>query len=378
MTAPPSPRAVGSTSIPASTDVSRLLGVGRKGAPLVLALFVVGNLTFTLTTLDRVSSPWPCIVAALLVSAAAVPIIVPHPDPFPLEWTAWVLVAVAASTALLSWQLDPTESLGREAWHFGANTWLLFFVTMRGRPVLAWFGFGIMAVITIWWAVDVGRGPIGGASLLETHAGILLVGTLFRGALRRASRRINGLNARSLELAAATASSDAEQDIRRQRVAELAEVATPLLSKIARSYQVLPGERIDYLLAEATLRDSVRARSLHLPEIAAATAEARRRGVEVTLLDDRGGGLPNPVAMRRLTDRITEALRERGPGAPHGAPRAHGARDRRVDRGGERRALLAASTWTPRARRSPRLLPPSAARPRECARRDSNPQPSDP
>jgi hypothetical protein len=219
-----------------------------------------------------------------------------------------VLIAVASSSALISWQLDPTASPGREAWHFGANTWLLFFLTLRGRPVLGWLGFAVMTAITVWWAADVGKGAGEGLTLMRTHAGILLVGTLFRGALRRASRRINSLNARSLELAAAAASSDAEQDTRRQRVAELAEIATPLLSKIARSSQVRPSERIEYLLAEATLRDSVRARSLHLPEIAAATAEARRRGVEVTLLDDRGGGLPNPVAMRRLTDRITESL----------------------------------------------------------------------
>jgi len=304
--APPNVRA---GSIAASTDVSRLLGIGKVGAPLLLALFVAGNLTFTLTTLDRVASPWPCIVAMLMVSAAAVPIVVPHPDPFPLEWTLWVLIAVTASTALISWQLDPSASLGREAWHFGANTWLLFFVSMRGRPALAWLGFLTMAAITTWWAVSVGRGVVAAVLLLDTHAGILFVGTLLRGALRRASRRINSLNARSLDLASAAASSEAEQDIRRQRVAELAEVATPLLTKIARSSVVAPHERIDYLLAEATLRDSVRARSLHLPEIAAATADARRRGVEVTLLDDRGGGLPNPVAMRRLTDRITESLR---------------------------------------------------------------------
>lgn len=309
MSATPSMRAGGSASIPASTDVSRLLGIGQRPTAILLALFIMANVTFAITTLDHVASPWTCLLAVLIVSAASVPLVVPHSDPFPLGWAWWVLVAVASSAALVSWQLAPTGSLGREAWHFGANTWLLFFVTMRGRPVLAWVGFAIMLAISVWWAIDVGRGPLAAVALLETHAGILLVGTLFRGALRRASRRINSLNARSLELAAAAASSDAEQDIRRQRVAELAEVATPLLAKIARSSHAVPEERVEYLLAEATLRDSVRARSLHLPEIAAATAQARRRGVEVTLLDDRGGGLPNPVAMRRLTDRITESLR---------------------------------------------------------------------
>lgn len=290
------------------TDVSRLLGVGTPASRVILALFISGNLAFTLTTLDAVATPWPSVIAALVVSAAGILIVLPHRDPFPLEWTLWIVLAVGASTAFISWQLPASGSIGREAWHLGANTWLLFFVGLRGRPVLAWTGFGVMAAISGLWAQEVGRGALDGLLRLQTHAGILLVGTLFRSALLRVSRRINSLNARSLELAAAAASSGAEREIREQRVAELAEVATPLLRRIARGTRITDADRIEFLLAEATLRDSVRARSLHLPEIAAATAAARRRGVEVTLLDDRGGGLPTPAAMRRLTTRITEAL----------------------------------------------------------------------
>jgi hypothetical protein len=291
------------------TDVSTLLGIGRPGSRVILGLFAVGNAAFTLSTLDAVTSPWPSIAAMIIVSAAAIPLALPHKDPFPLNWTLWILATVLISTALISWQLAPEGNIGREAWHHGANTWLLFFLALRGRAGAAWLGFLGMAAITEAWVLDVGRSPFDGLSMLQTHAGILLVGTLFARALVRASERINSLNVRSVSLAAAAATADAEQDIRRERVAELSEVATPLLARISRSVTITDSDRIDYLLAEATLRDSVRARGLHLPEIVKATKEARRRGVDVTLLDDRGGGLPTDAAMRLLAARVTESLR---------------------------------------------------------------------
>jgi hypothetical protein len=63
------------------------------------------------------------------------------------------------------------------------------------------------------------------------------------------------------------------------------------------------------LLAEATLRDGVRAPSLNLPDVIRATTAARRRGVEVTLLDDRGAPLPTEDALRILVARFTEVVR---------------------------------------------------------------------
>ncbi len=173
--------------------------------------------------------------------------------------------------------------------------------------------------------------------MLQTHAGILLVSTLYTIALRRTSQRINALNLRSVNLAAATASADAEHETRRTRVEELAQRATPLLNRIASATVTTADDRIDYLLAEATLRDSVRARSLHTPEIAKATAEARARGVEVTLLDDRGQPLPTEAAMTAATNLVVTALRSVAVGPGHGPLGAGGPRRRAVGGCGVRR-----------------------------------------
>lgn len=291
------------------TEVSTLIGIGKPGVWALLALFVTAQAVFTVTTFDAVKNPWPCLAALVIVSGAGVLVALPHKDPFPQKNAGTIVLASIMATALISWQLANEGPLEREAWHFGAISWLLFFLALRGRSGTAWLGFLGMAVVSEVWAFDVGRNLMNIPNELKTHAGILLVGTLLARALRRASARINGLNLMSIDLAAAAASADAELEIRRERVAELAEVATPLLARISRSLAVSDDDRLDYILAEATLRDSVRARGLHLPEIINATTDARKRGVEVTLLDDRGGGLPTEEAMKLLTARITESLR---------------------------------------------------------------------
>ncbi len=288
---------------------STLIGIGQPGAWAILALFIATEAIFAFTTFDAVKTPWLCVTALAIVSGAAILVALPHEEPFPRKYGWYIVLATILATALISWQLADEGALEREAWHFGAISWLMFFLALRGRPGMAWLGFVCLVAVSEVWALDVGRDAMDIPTQLETHAGILLVGTLFARALRRASSRINSLNLRSVNLAAAAASADAEQEIRRERVAELAEVATPLLARISRSLVVSDDDRLDYILAEATLRDGVRARGLHLPEIIGATTAARKRGVEVTLLDDRGGGLPTEKAMQLLTARITESLR---------------------------------------------------------------------
>ena len=69
-----------------------------------------------------------------------------------------------------------------------------------------------------------------------------------------------------------------------------------------------PRTKRRYATAEALLRDGVRGRSLMSPRIAAAATAARERGVEVTLLDDRGQGLATGEAMVRLSEIVVDQL----------------------------------------------------------------------
>ena len=214
-------------------DVSRLLYLDSAPARCLVLLFVAANVTFVVTTKDLLVTVWPSLVAMVLVSATAVLLVRSRPDPFPWADTLIVLTVVGVSTLLMSIALPGDEGLGRAVWHLGANTWLLFFVALRRRAWVSWIGMGVMVAITAGWGVTTGLGPLVGITMMQSHIGILLVGTLFAMILRTTALRINIFNERSVVSAVDAAATDAARQVRRARVAELASVAVPLLEKIA-------------------------------------------------------------------------------------------------------------------------------------------------
>lgn len=295
---------------------SQVLRLSSDPARVVMALFVFSNFVYALATLDDVKSGLPVLVAAVLVNAACVLLVLEKPDPFPWLWTSAILATVLASTLLVAFQLPDAGPPGRASWHLGSNTWLLFFLAMRGRTGASWAGFGLMAGGTFAWTSAVGRSPVDGLLLLDTHASILLVASLFSLNLRRTSRQINALETNSVASAVESAEAATSAQIRQQRVIELRASAAPLLERIANEGPPDdPAERRHYATAEALLRDSVRGRSLVTPRIAAAATSARERGVDVTLLDDRGRALDSGDAMVRLGDAVVTALDEARDGA---------------------------------------------------------------
>ena len=292
-----------------AVDVSGLLGLSSHPARVVMWLFVSSNFLYAFATLDEVKHPEPVLLAVLILNAAVVLLVLDHPDPFPLLWTVGILFAVAASTLLVAFQLPDVGPPGRASWHLGSNTWMLFFLAMRGRPAAAWLGYSLMAAGTIGWSVAVGRRPMTGVLLLDTHAAILLVATLFALNLRRTARRINELDGLAVASAIEAAEGATAAQIRKRRVIELRTSAGPLLEAlVTQGPPVDAATRRRYATSESLLRDGVRGRSLMNPRIADAATASRERGVEVTLLDDRGQGLPTGDAMVRLSAVIVEHL----------------------------------------------------------------------
>lgn len=290
-------------------DSSQLLRLSSDPARVVMALFIFSNILYAFATLDEVKHPVPVIAAMLLVNSAAVLLVLERPDPFPLHLTAIVVVVVAISTVLVAFQLPDVGPPGRASWHLGSNTWMLFFLAMRRRPGAAWLGYALMASGTLAWSVSSGRGALDGALLLDTHAAILFVGTLFEVNLRRTARRINEFGEHSVASAIEAAEGATSAQIRQRRVLELRASAVPLLERLVEQGPPQTAEaRLQYATSEALLRDGVRGRSLITPRIADAATRARQRGVEVTLLDDRGEGLDSGEAMMRMGDAIVAEL----------------------------------------------------------------------
>jgi len=301
MTTPPTERAT-------PTDVSRLLGLHTDGAHLIMGLVIVSNAVFTFATASILDHPWASYVAMVMICVGVVMVGRPYPDPYPVRLT-WVIIGiVAVSTVLVCYALPDVGQTGRATWHLGANTWLIWFLILRRRVLLAWAAGAIMVAITVSWSVVSGRGLLPGLMLCESQIALMVVATLFGASLRRTAGRINDLTERSVRASAVAASANAAQEIRVQRAAELAGVAVPLLDRIATNDSFSDADRMAFTKVEAQLRDGVRGRSLMVPVVVAAVNHARERGVEVTLLDDRGSELPSQSAMSEIAIRIAAAI----------------------------------------------------------------------
>ena len=303
-------------SVPGAVDATQLLGLTSRSARVVMWLFVLSNFVYAFATLDEVKHRGPVLLAVVIVNSAVILLVREHADPFPRLWTVAILAAVAASTALVAFQLPDAGPPGRASWHLGSNLWMLFFLAMRRRPGAAWLGYGVMAAITFAWSFSVGRDPFEAVSLLDTHAAILFVATLFALNLRRTARRINEFDLRAVGSAIEAAEGATSAQIRKRRVVELRASAAHLLESLVNDGPPIDAQaRRGYATAEALLRDGVRGRSLMTPRIAAASTAARERGVEVTLLDDRGQGLTTGDAMVRLSGVVVEQLDAIGGGS---------------------------------------------------------------
>lgn len=315
-------------SLPTTVKAADLLPLSSPPARVIVILFIVTNAALALGTLEHVIRPWVTVLAVILVSAAGVLVVRDRPHPLPLPDTVAILLCLAAASAAVYSNLLPHEDLGRATWQLGSSTWPLFFLAMRGRIGFAWLGMAVMLAQSIEWAARTGRGALTGAMLLDTHIGILIVGTIFAVSLKRTATHITELNQRTIDSAGEAAAASAATHIRQARAQELAQLVAPLLTRIGDGAPLTDEEQATMARAEARLRDGVRGQSLSLPPVVDAVERARLRGVTVTLLDDRGDAIRDGDALDRMVTHIVAMLDHADGGdvtvrlAPPGRPSA--------------------------------------------------------
>lgn len=284
------------TRVRASTpELLPLRGVGMR---LVFALILVTQLTLALSSIDGVRSPWPVIAALALFVPALVLVAAPHAEPLPWPRVVALLAITVASNALVLFNLPAAGWPGYADWSFGAAAWLLFFLALRGRIWSAWIGWVLMAAVAQLWGATIGESPLEALGHVDRHAGTILIAVLFRLLLAATSRRIAALREERLAQVRAESASLAEIRERSALATRLQEDARPALVRIAAGDYARTDQREQYALLEAKLRDVLRGGELVSRDVSRAVDEARRRGVEVLLLDDRNEPLSEPESMR--------------------------------------------------------------------------------
>lgn len=265
-----------------------LVSLTSSGAQLFTWVYFGATAALALWSLPDSTRPAVVFVVLGLYAAVGVAMGLDKGEQLRLPLAVVVVIVAPASVVLVAWQLVPG---GYTAWYVGAATAMLFFLNLRGRIILAWVGCALFVGALLWWGATTPVGIADAAFTATRQSGIVAVGTLTALALQRTSGRIRELAAEASVRGAAEAAGLAVADERTRRLAELRNSVVPLLQRIASGAPISAEDRSAFAVAEADLRDSLRARGLRVPAIMDAARAARLRGVDVILLDDSAGGL---------------------------------------------------------------------------------------
>jgi hypothetical protein len=274
-----------------NTDITSLLRLNDWAGRVVLIFYGIGTTVVALLNLKGHIVPWLGIVSIVLLWLALFLLARPDREPFSLVTTLIVIGIVAAVTGLSSWNIADPEHPGYASWPWGAMTFVLLVLALRGRRGFAWIGFGTLAVIAVIAANAAHQQVFSVIYDVARQSATLLIGTLFALALRRASQTITSIQSNQLTrttVAAASAAATRERAAQNER---LERDARPALERILEPTPMNVEELRNFVLLESTLRDGIRATGFSSERIAAATRDARERGLTVVLLDDRGSDL---------------------------------------------------------------------------------------
>ncbi|MEU5840643.1 hypothetical protein [Rhodococcus sp. NPDC047139] len=269
-------------------DVRDLLGMRTTAARVLVGFYALVCVLLAGFGAEDVSSSWPPALAVLVCTFAAFTLVTVPGDPLPMAATI-LLAATGVVSSVLVFSVLPVPSPGGIAtWPLGMSTVIFTFMCVRGRVLAAWIGLVCMIATAIVWTSVTGQGAATGLSLSVVNAAPVLMSTFFASTLRPLARSIYTLRAMSLQRSADQAASAAALEERDAQLDRLDALARPLLERIATGATLDPAERQAGVLLEARLRDRLRAPALQDPQIVVAAEAARRRGVDVMMLDDHG------------------------------------------------------------------------------------------
>lgn len=298
------------TPVPAAGGESEQLrtvtsGLGSLGARCALIFVWATGLVQTVLLWGERTPAVGVVVALTVTFAGALALSTPGLQRLTVRRSVLV-AAVPVVNALAT--LPSQRSVAEGTWLLDIGAYFAGLLIVRGRPVLGSVGGGIAILLSTAWGVRHSITVEDMADLLAQPLMAVVAGWFFLTLLRRTVTQVTAHRAtgtRAVAEARATREAVARGN---HQLLEISHSVEPSLRRIARGGQVSRADREEYLLLEAGLRDRLRAPALSGPLVAAAGNDARRRGIDVLLLDDReplSAALP-PDVLRRVAGIIDD------------------------------------------------------------------------
>lgn len=294
---------------PVSATVSDLLRMHSTAARVLAGVYALTCVLMAVYSAPGAETAWPLGVAVLVCVASGFALVGIEGDPIPIVPALAMMLTGAVSSACV-FTVVPASPAPHptQLWTYGLSTTIFVFMCVRGRTLLAWIGLLLMIATAAVWAHATGPGAAYGVGVSVINAGPVLMGTAFAYTIRPLARSIYVLRARSTRRIAAESAAAAVLEERDAQLDRLDALARPMLERIASGKSLSEADRVSCGLLEARLRDTLRAPVLQDERVAGAAEAARRRGVEVVMLDDHGMDDVAPPVRERVLAAVAEHL----------------------------------------------------------------------
>lgn len=263
-----------------------MIRIPRWLVNILAILFAVFHASLGATAIENYHVPTLAWLAIGVYLAAAVPTIFAFAEVRMPVTQAILNLAAAALVPLLVNNNLPTHQIDNySVWYVAAIGFLMGVTAVRQHKWIAWVGFFLMLLELVVWAGPeaIFRSGLTGSFLLVFAGHALSVG------IASASKSIAQFNEQTLMLETEKAATTAARIERQALVSKALNGAVPMLQLIRNQHGDLSeSQKLDSRMLEAALRDEIRGRGLMNDLIRTAALEARRRGVEVIILDEGG------------------------------------------------------------------------------------------
>lgn len=288
-------------------DIRELLGLLTPAATILVSAFVA-----TFGMIAVVTAPQgtlaTSLLAWLLVGAAALLLVRAQGDPLPASATTYVSVAGPVAGILVFPALPGVVDFPLQFWPLPATAALGTYLCVRGRAGSGWLSMLAVSIVCWIWAAFSGYGAGPAVLMSSLNLAPILMATFFAISIRPAARDLFELRQEGVAAAVAEASHNAHLEERDRQLVLLDERARPYLERLAQSEPLTADEQRACALAEARLRDSLRAPILDQPALVDAVWRARLRGVEMILLDDHGLDGADQQVRERICKAVVQAV----------------------------------------------------------------------
>lgn len=225
------------------------------------------------------------------------------------RWAITIILLVITTTHLAVFLPIRTHDWpGFASWATGTGNMLCCGLLMRQRPKAAWTGELLLVTTAAIWVGTTQRPPIMVITYMLSHVITILLWTIIVRRFSAANVALTLTQAHTADILAARQATRNTDQVMAQAMASVRHRASPLLIHIATGQPLTMELRTQARLLEAELRDEIRAPFFTGTPVVQAARQARTRGTEVILLDDRGDqALPQDVRQQMITQ-VSEIL----------------------------------------------------------------------